>query len=123
MTKEMTCIACPIGCRMVAEWEEGSAEISITGNRCPRGEEYGREEILAPSRVVTATAFVSSPGARRLPVKTDQPLPKGLIESLLADIYALTLDPPISRGETIIDDYRESGVNVVATATIREGER
>ena len=54
MKREMICISCPIGCHLTAEWENEET-ITISGNKCNRGEIYGREEILAPKRVVTAT--------------------------------------------------------------------
>ena len=56
----------------------------------------------------------------RLPVKTDAPLAKELIPALLSELYHLTLEPPVETGTVILEDYRGSGVNVVAT---RDGLR
>ena len=39
--KELVCIVCPKGCRLSVDEENGFA---VTGNSCPRGEEYGKRE-------------------------------------------------------------------------------
>ena len=103
MTRELTCITCPIGCRLtIADSPAGpDGELSVSGNRCPRGAAYAREELLTPKRTVTATirsrpspeastgAFVVGAGIRRIPCRTSAPFPKDRVDELLAAIYAL----------------------------------
>ena len=36
--KELTCIVCPNGCRLMVEEADGG--FRVTGNRCKRGEEF-----------------------------------------------------------------------------------
>ena len=36
--RELTCIVCPVGCRITAEIDGG--ELRISGNSCKRGEVY-----------------------------------------------------------------------------------
>lgn len=117
MKREMICISCPIGCHLTAEWES-EEDISISGNKCNRGEVYGREEILAPKRVVTATVAVDSELMARVPVKTDQALLKEHIDPLLEKLYSLRLNPPVACGDVVIDNVAETGVKVVATRSI-----
>ena len=62
--REMVCIACPIGCRLSVERAEGDA-VSVAGNRCPKGEVYAREELLAPRRTVTAVVRTGSAPSRQ----------------------------------------------------------
>ena len=50
--KELVCIVCPRGCRLKVDEEN---DFAVTGNTCPRGAEYGRNEIMAPTRVLTST--------------------------------------------------------------------
>ena len=38
---ELICITCPKGCHLRVDEEKGFA---VTGNSCPRGAEYGRNE-------------------------------------------------------------------------------
>lgn len=117
MKREMICISCPIGCRLTAEWEN-EEDIIITGNKCNRGEIYGREEILAPKRVVTATVAVDSAQMARMPVKTDSALLKEHIEPLLQELYRLRLTAPVRCGDVLIDDVAGTGVKVVATRSV-----
>ncbi len=114
---EMVCIACPIGCRLTVT-ETAPGEVEITGNKCARGEQYGREEYLAPKRIVTATAPVGSRTIARIPVRTDASIPVELIDELLRAVYTLSLRAPVKRGDVLIENFRESGVNVVATRTV-----
>ena len=55
--KELTCINCPMGCRITVEMD-GEEIISVTGNTCKRGETYARTEVTAPVRTVTTTIKV-----------------------------------------------------------------
>lgn len=125
MKEELTCITCPLGCRLAAErGEDGS--LAVSGNRCPRGAAYAREELLAPKRVVTATCRIAPasgprPGdaaPRRVPVKTSAPFPKERVPELLAEIYRLELPLPVARGAILLADALGSGVDLVATRSV-----
>ena len=48
---ELICITCPKGCHLRVDEEKGFA---VTGNSCPRGAEYGRNELQHPVRTVTS---------------------------------------------------------------------
>ena len=71
--KELVCIVCPKGCRLSVDEENGYA---VTGNSCPRGEEYGKNELRDPHRAVTSTVHISGAMHPRLPVKTDGEIKK-----------------------------------------------
>ena len=96
--------------------------LSVTGNSCPRGAVYAREEIRAPKRVVTATCGIEGEAGavRRLPVKTSSPCPRENIPALLDDIYGTTVSLPIKSGDAIIAGWKGSKIDVVATRTIAE---
>lgn len=49
MKKEMICIVCPVGCHISVDTDT----LEVTGNTCPRGEKYGKEELTNPKRVIT----------------------------------------------------------------------
>ena len=59
MTKNLTCIGCPMGCQLTAEIVDG-AVLSVTGNTCKRGEDYARKECVAPMRTVTGTVRLTA---------------------------------------------------------------
>ena len=123
--KELTCIVCPIGCSLVADESsvsaDSSAALTVTGNRCPRGVVYAQEELRFPKRVVTATCACGgedSPAPLRIPVKTTVPCPKDKIPELLGDIYKTRITLPVHTGDVIIADWKDSGIDVVATRSL-----
>ncbi len=118
MKKEIICIACPVGCRLTAEWQEGSTPV-IAGNKCPRGEIYGREEVISPKRVVTATVRLNSSFLKRLPVTTAAPVEKSVINDLLRRLYGLNLTPPVKRGEIVLK-LEDPDISVTATRTVEK---
>lgn len=124
MKKEMICISCPLGCHITAQWDEKEPlereKIQVTGNQCSRGEIYGREEILEPRRVVTATCALRSPLMGRVPVKTSKSLPREKIVPLLEELYRLEVTPPAAAGDILLRDFEGTGVDVVITRSVAE---
>jgi CxxC motif-containing protein len=124
VSRELTCITCPMGCRLKADTSPEGGDLTVSGNRCPRGAAYAREELLAPKRTVTATIRARAPagggseGARRIPCRTSSPFPKERVAELLASIYALDAPLPVARGQVLIRDALGLGVDVVATRTL-----
>jgi CxxC motif-containing protein len=114
---EFTCIVCPIGCALTVEKAEDGSLV-ITGNRCPKGVVYAREETLSPKRVVTAVVRTDSRSWPCMPVRTDTSLPRGLITDLIEDLAGLSVHLPAARGTVLIENYRGSGVNVILTRTL-----
>ena len=117
--KELTCIVCPQGCLLSVE-EKGAEDLTVSGNRCPRGIAYAQEEILNPKRMLTATCAVNMTDnalsvLKRLPVRTNVPCPKEKIPALLADIYKTRIMLPVQVGDIVIADWRGSGIDVVVT--------
>jgi CxxC motif-containing protein len=114
LLRELTCISCPIGCHLELYQGPTDDEIVVKGNRCPRGEEYGKEEYLAPKRVVTCTCPTNSKVFPRIPVRTDKPLPKELINELLEKAYSTTVKLPAKRGQVILNDFHGTGVSLIS---------
>jgi CxxC motif-containing protein len=116
MKQLITCISCPVGCRMEVETQDGKV-VSITGNGCKRGEVYGRQESVAPQRMVTAVVPVQG---RPMPlsVKTKTPIPKKDIACCMRQIHTLKLVPPIRMGQVVLENVCGSGVPVIATKTV-----
>ena len=114
---EFVCIACPIGCILMVDMK-ADGEIIVTGNRCPKGAVYGREEMTSPTRVVTAVVRTDSRAFPYIPVRTDRPLPRALITALIGDLTREVVHLPAALGGVVIDNYRGSGVSVVITRTL-----
>ena len=91
------------------------ANVSVTGNSCPKGEEYAKDEVTNPTRMVTGLVKVA--GTRRpLPVKTRRAIPKGKIAEVTNLLANTTVLPPKRIGDVILEDVCGTGVDVVATA-------
>lgn len=118
MKKELICISCPIGCRLEIK-QDKNGSLAVSGNRCPKGIEYAREEINAPKRIVTTTVALSGENRGRVPVRTDKPLPVEYINSLLQKLHSMQLAHPIDRGSIVIKDYRNSGVDVISSFSVK----
>lgn len=109
--KELTCIGCPNGCRLTVDEEN---DYAVTGNRCPVGAEYGRNELLHPQRTVTSTVKLTGAAISRLPVKTSAPVPKGKMFEVMDELEKVTAAAPVRTGETVIADVLGLGVDIVA---------
>lgn len=110
MERKLTCIICPMGCSLTVQ-TEGKRVLSVTGNTCPRGEEYANNECTNPKRTVTSTVLCSD--GSLLPVKTDCPIPKEKMAECMALINNAVAKLPVSIGDVIIEDA--FGSKVIAT--------
>ena len=109
------CITCPKGCHLSVDEEN---EYAVTGNSCPRGAEYGRNELLHPVRVVTSTVRIDGATLPRLPVKTDRPLPKEKMFDCMQLINAITVQSPVKVGQILAANILGTDVNIVAAKTM-----
>ena len=57
MKRDMICIICPRGCSLCADIQGDT--VTVTGNACPKGQEYAINECTNPVRTVTAVVRVS----------------------------------------------------------------
>lgn len=111
--KEIICITCPKGCHLKVD----EVTFAVTGNSCPRGAVYGANELRNPVRVVTSTVIAEGP-ARRLPVKTDRPIPKDKMFEVMAEIAGVRVKAPVAVGQVLIENVAGTGGNLVATKAL-----
>lgn len=113
--RNLTCVECPMGCQIEAGVENGVAEY-VKGNSCPRGKLYAENEVVRPLRVLTTS--VRCVGGKMLPVKTDAPVPRDEMLSLMKIINDCHPTLPVCTGDKIIENLCGT-VNLVATKTLR----
>lgn len=116
-TRILTCINCPMGCELTVGVEDGKV-VSVSGNTCKRGELYAESEITAPTRTITTTVITAE--GRPVPVKTAQPIPKGMIFECTAAIKSAEVHLPVKVGQVIIDDLLGTRAKVTATKSVSE---
>ena len=113
-TKSLTCIGCPLGCRITVELENGEI-ISVKGNTCKRGEDYAKKEVTSPARIVTSTVKVIGGTASVVSVKTKSDIPKDKIMDCVSVLKEVQIQAPVEIGDVILKDAVGTGVEIVAT--------
>ncbi|MEJ8552708.1 DUF1667 domain-containing protein [Tepidibacter sp. Z1-5] len=114
MEKNITCIVCPVGCRLTVKKNEDKV-YSVTGNTCKRGEKYGVEEMTTPKRMVTTTVKIKDGALRLIPVKTSDSIPKELIFELMELLDEIEVEAPVMVGDVIVENVLDTGINIVAS--------
>ena len=112
----LTCIRCPMGCSLHVS--VAGDEVTVTGNTCPRGADYGRQEVTAPVRTVTTTIKVLGGTQDRVSCKTKEPVPKGKIFEVMDAINKASCTAPVKIGDVLIEDCAGTGVAIVATKAV-----
>lgn len=125
--KEIICIICPEGCHigLAAGSPDSGGHINpadIYGNKCKRGRTYALNELTDPVRVLTTTVRVEGGDMPLAPVKSEKPLPKGLLLDCMDIINGFTAKAPVKRGDVLIKDILGTGVDIVATGDVFGGE-
>ena len=113
--KELICIVCPKGCHLKVDENN---DYSVTGNSCPRGVEYGKKELIAPTRVITSTVKVRGAIYSRCPVKTAAPIPKELIFDAMKLLNDVELESPARVGDIVVEDICGTGIAFVAARNL-----
>ena len=114
MKKDLICIICPRGCSLSADIDSG--KISVSGNACPKGEQYAIDECTNPTRTVTAVVRVDNRTDTMVSVKTENPIPKDKIFEVMEIINKTTISAPIKIGDVIYENIFDA--KIVATKNI-----
>lgn len=117
--KNITCIVCPIGCKILVRID-GTRFKVLEGNKCKKGVEYARNEALDPRRMLTTSVLVENGEWPLVSVKSSQPVPKEKIFRVLKDIRRTFVNAPIKSGDNIIKNVAGTGINIVATKTVKK---
>lgn len=114
MIKKITCIECPKGCQLEVDVDGGHV-IKVTGQQCPKGEDYAKREIESPMRVLTTTVLARGLELKLIPVRTTGPVPKARLFEAMAQVRRVVLTSPVQVGSVIIRDLLGLGVDLIAT--------
>ena len=115
MIKDLVCIVCPKGCRLHVDVDN---DYKVTGNSCPRGAEYGHNEIKNPTRVLTSTVKLEGGLYKRCPVKTDSAVPKGKLMDIMHALNDVTLTSPVTIGQIVLEHAAGTDANVIVTKNL-----
>ena len=111
------CVVCPVGCEIDVV-HDGGRIISMEGNKCEKSEEFVRQELIEPMRILTTT--VRSEGSRWpvIPVRTDKSVPKRLFPRMMRQLRRIKLQAPVNILDVVVRDVLHTGVNIIATRTM-----
>lgn len=104
------CIMCPLGCELSVNI--AGKNIVVSGNSCPRGEIYIKNEMENPLRSVSSLVKVGENLV--VPVKTSAPVPKSKIEDVLKEISLVKLNGYPEFGTVVIKNILNLGVDIVS---------
>ncbi|MHB1152831.1 MAG: DUF1667 domain-containing protein [Eubacteriales bacterium] len=115
--RNMTCIVCPVGCRMEVSINDDGAVTEVTNNACARGEKYAVAEITNPVRTLTSTVRLEGAAEAFLPVKTAVPISKNRLFDAMTVIRALSVKAPVKLGDVLTTF---DGINIVACKSVMQ---
>ena len=116
-TQSMICISCPLGCQLkVTHPSKDSWEIS--GFTCKKGKKYGEQEVTDPRRMVTTTVAIDNALWARLPVRTNEPVPKDLVVDICKELHKLRLVAPVKMGDVVMENVLGTGIPIIATRSL-----
>lgn len=117
--REMICINCPLGCHLTVD-DSNLDDIKVTGNTCPRGVIYAKNEITSPKRMVTGSVRVEGGNIAMVSVKTREAIPKQLIFDSLQTLKIVVLQAPVHIGDVVVANVCGCGVDIIATKEIQK---
>lgn len=112
--KELTCIVCPRGCRLTID-----DELNVTGNSCPRGAQYAKDELTNPKRMITSFVRVKNRENTVVSVKTSTSIPKGMIFDVMNEIDKVRVTAPTKIGDIAINNVLNTGADIIITKNIK----
>ena len=121
MKKVMTCIACPQGCLLEVD-ADGSRVLAVTGQKCPRGDKYARQETEAPVRTLSTSVLTRGLELKMLPVRTSGPVPKEKLFDAMDAVKLIVVTSPVRAGAVVAQNFLGLGVDLLACRTIAKAE-
>jgi CxxC motif-containing protein len=117
--KHITCIVCPLSCKILFKSNKKRIEL-IQGNKCKKGIEYARSEVLDPRRMLTSSVLVIDGEWPLVSVKSSNPVPKDIIYKVLSEIKKISISAPVKSGQIIISNVAGTNINIIATKNIKK---
>jgi CxxC motif-containing protein len=117
--KEITCIVCPIGCKIIVKSNKKKVDI-IDGHKCKKGIEYATHEALDPRRMLATSVLVNGGKWPLVSVKTSKPISKEKIWDVLTQIKKKRISAPVKSGTIVIKNVAGTDIDVIATKSVNK---
>ncbi|NLI53106.1 MAG: DUF1667 domain-containing protein [Clostridiales bacterium] len=112
--KEIVCIVCPNGCRVLCEPSDGGVRYS--GYQCKRGLAYAEAELIRPMRTLTTSVKTAFADAPVVSVRTAGEIEKSKLREVAGELGKLTLSKRVKIGDVVAQNVCGTGVDVVCTS-------
>lgn len=112
--RKLICISCPVGCELEVTLD-GDKIINVEDNACKLGLDYAEQEIFDPRRMVASTVKVKNGFHPLVPVYTEHPIPKPMINDILGEIRKVEIEAPVEQNQVVIEDVLNTGINIIAS--------
>ena len=109
--KKLTCIMCPIGCSLTVK-KKADGTVEVFGNSCPRGEAYGKQEIIEPKRIITT---ITKYKTGTISLKTSKEVKKELYFDILKEINAKKPKNEYKIGDVFIKNILNTDADIIVT--------
>lgn len=116
MVKNMTCIICPNGCNLTITKDDD--KITVKGNTCKRGEDFGVKELTNPVRTISSIVSTSFKDKPVVPVRVSKEIPKDMIFKVMEEINKVKLHKKVGRGYKVIEKVLGLDCDVIVTSDI-----
>lgn len=113
--KELICILCPNGCSLSVV--DNQSAITVTGQKCKRGQEFAIAETTNPTRTLCTTVKTNFPDMPVLPVRSSTAIPKERIFDVMVEINQVLVTEALSCGMPVIIDVLGLGIDIITTAS------
>jgi CxxC motif-containing protein len=118
--RHFVCVVCPIGCEIDVV-HDGDKIISMEGNKCEKSEEFVRQELIEPMRILTTTVRILGARWSVIPVRSDKAVPKRLFPRIIKQLRCIKLQAPVSMLDVVVKDVLDTGANIITTRTMPHG--
>ena len=114
--KNIICTLCPKGCRLSVDLDN----MTVSGNNCPRGVQYGISELTAPMRTLTSTVKIDGAICRRCPVRSAADVPREKVADILKLLDTVELNAPVKLGDVVFENVLDTGADIIVTRNLNK---
>jgi len=113
--KTITCTVCPNGCTLSINEET----LEVTGNKCPRGMMFAKQELTCPKRTICTSVRTTVPNYPVISVRTSCEVEKKLMMDIVKELKNIVIDKPLKIGSVIVKNILNSGADIITTKEMK----
>lgn len=107
----MLCTVCPKGCIMNVRRDP----FEVSGNDCPRGVDFAKQELDDPKRVLTSVVGTDDPVHPVLAVRTDRAVDRSKLADVMKAVKRIKVSGDFRPGDTVAENIADTGADLIAT--------